>query len=37
MTGVRVNSPLVVIAPGSHLPHPEALRAPVPGYRGDRP
>ncbi|MCW2634727.1 MAG: hypothetical protein JWQ99_1094 [Blastococcus sp.] len=34
MTGVRVTSPLVVIALGSR---PGAVRASFPGHLGDRP
>ena len=37
MTGVRVTSPRVVIALGSRLPDPDAVRAPAPGRPDDLP
>ena len=37
MTGVRVTSPLVVIALDSRRPRPAATFFPSAGYRGDRP
>jgi hypothetical protein len=37
MTGVRVTSPRVVIALGSRLPDPDAVRAPAPGPPDDLP
>jgi hypothetical protein len=37
MTGVRVTSPLVVIALGSRRPVAAARLLPLPGHLGDRP